>query len=107
MTDPGAGTPAWRNQRALVQHFRQHGRKMGFRSVHDYDLSARATIQHGIGLTYTYYDASGPSSALPRVGYFDPSTGRFTALTEDEQVILSHFAATEGYARNLPDSTYG
>lgn len=71
-----------------------------------YEKSARVTIHAGICLSYTYTDPSDPSIEEPRIGYFDPSMGRLTALTEDEQIILSHFATSESYVRGLPDSTY-
>ena len=80
---------------------------LGVRSPAEYDDSARETIRDGICLIYTYVDPVDPALQEARVGYFDPATGRFTAMTEDERLILSHFAATESYVRNLPDSTYG
>ena len=43
---------------------------------------------------------------VPRVDYFALSTGLFTALTENERVIVTHFPADEEYVRTLLDSDY-
>ncbi len=53
---------------------------------------------------FTYTDLEADAT---RVGFFDPTSGRFTALTDDEAFILTHFRATERYVRGLLDSDYG
>gem|GEM_PF-6572151 len=40
------------------------------------------------------------------MGYYDRRTGRFTALTDDEATITTHFPCPEHYVRRLPKSDY-
>ncbi len=43
---------------------------------------------------------------MPRIGYFDPLTDLFVAVTDDDQAIVTHFPAEVEYAATLPDSDY-
>jgi len=74
-----------------------------YASMQDYDQGARQTILTGQRFTYT-----DRQTGLPRVGYYDRSTNRFTGLTVDETRITTHFRPTsgEGYVTGLRDSTY-
>jgi hypothetical protein len=70
--------------------------------VSQYDESARQTIEVG-----AYFEYRDPETDEWRVGYYDPVTGRFTALTDDEAEIITHFRCPERYvADTLPGSTY-
>ncbi len=97
----------------MDDHFTKHGYKFPFANVSDYDASARETIRTGIPFAYLHVDPDDPTIQEPRAGYFDRPTarfpqGRFTALTEDEALILSHYPPRRGeqYVRSLHDSTY-
>jgi hypothetical protein len=79
---------------------------MKLRTISDYDMSARDTLRNGTRFTYTYVDRRTPQLEEPRIGYYDRRKGLFTAVTDDDAVILSHFETSERYVRNLQDSTY-
>jgi hypothetical protein len=96
-----ASTAQWPDPAYRRSHFRAHGARLGTRSEEGYDASARETIRGGVRLLYT-----DPESGDDRVGYFVPDRGWFTALSDDEQLILSHFRATGNYVRHLPDVIY-
>ena len=95
--------PTWANQAKLRSHFLKHGYEVGATTAREYDLSARNTVANGT--RFTYVDRS---TKQRRVGYFDKATGRFTALTDNERRIVSHFRppAGEHYARTRLKSTY-
>jgi len=94
--------PPWLSSGKLREHFTKHGHEVGAATPRDYDVSARETIRRGERFTYT-----DRRSGLPRVGYFEPATGRFTGLTDGETVLITHFAADDHYVRNvLTSSTY-
>lgn len=63
--------------------------------------SARETIRQG--RRFLYQDRG---TGQTRVGYFDPRSGHFTALTRDETTIVTHFFTDEQYVRRLPATTY-
>jgi hypothetical protein len=96
-----ATTAVWQSEAKLRGHFRTHGRRLRTHDVAAYDASARRTIASGRRFTYTELE---PGDGC--VGYFDPATGRFTALSNDEVYILTHFRASEGYIRRLLDSDH-
>ena len=83
-------------------HYLKHGDEVGASSVREYDLSARRTIQNG--RRFRYMDRA---SGEPRVGYWDPDTGLFTATSETrgDTAILSHFPETWENLRKLPKFT--
>jgi pyocin large subunit-like protein len=87
----------------LPWHFGKHGHALGLSTIADYDASARDTIR--VGKRFTYRTRLGRK---PPVGYYDPRTNRFTALTRDEAIILTHVPPTTGaaYVRGLPRSSY-
>lgn len=92
--------PSWSSYN-LLRHFRKHGHQLGLATVLDYEQSSIVTIVNGKRFTY---DESG----TPRVGYFDRRTGRLTVVSDDERVIITHFAPSGGerYCRNRSQSTY-
>jgi hypothetical protein len=93
--------PRWRHPAVRWNHYVDHGRALGVRTVDQYDQSAVETIT--AGRRFTYND---PSTGLPRVGYYDHPTRRFVGLSDDEVIIVTHFVTHEGYVRALPNSTY-
>jgi hypothetical protein len=86
----------------LRDHAGKHGEQVGAKSVREYDLSARETIQNGS--RFRYRD---PSTNEPRIGYWNPNTGLFTATTETRgsPIILTHFPETWARLRGLPGFT--
>jgi pyocin large subunit-like protein len=100
---PGpADTAEWPDQQYEYRHFRKHRWGLGVQTVAEYTRSARATIR--AGREFTYND---PQFGDPRVGYYQETPRRFTALTVDRQTILTHFRPdAPDYARTLPQSTY-
>ena len=102
MQDPAPeGGARWTRQARLNRHFRRHGGEVGASDATSYDASARQTIQ--VGVRFTYQDLV---TREMRIGYFDPATGRFTALSEDGLTIVTHFVTTEAYIRSRPNSSY-
>lgn len=97
-------TATWRDRWALEDHFDDHGREVDAATPDEYHASALDTIAAGIPFTYTDRD-----SGRPRLGYYDPSTNRFTGLSPDGRRIYTHFPPTNGenYVRGLQDTTYG
>jgi hypothetical protein len=94
--------PEWPSPAYLRRHFRSHARRLRIRTVEAFDASARETIEHG-----RYFEYRDLRSNEPRVGYYDPETERFTALSDDESTILSHYRCPEQYvAESLAGSTY-
>jgi pyocin large subunit-like protein len=85
----------------LEAHFQRHPE--GYRSVEEYDQGARETILRGAA--FTYRDRT---TDLPRLGFYDRETNRFTALTRDGGRITTHFRPDRGerYVRNLQESSY-
>ena len=91
----------WRSQELLASHFRRYGRRLGCVTIEQYDVSARETIEAG-----TQFEYRDPDTGEWRVGSYDRFTQRFTAMS-DEAEILSHFRCPERYVANtLPGSTY-
>jgi hypothetical protein len=99
--------PRWRRQTLhakFLQHpldFEPHPDWRGVATEADYERSSLETIREGV--EFTYPDRT---SGDPRVGYFDPLTLCFTAVTTDRQWIITHFPAAEQYVRTRPDSDY-
>jgi hypothetical protein len=97
------GRAVWNPHRVgtLQDHFEDHGWDVGAGSYIEYDYSARWTMR--TGRRFTYIDRG---SGDPRVGYYDPVTELFTALSPDESIIYNHLSVTEGYISHLPSSTW-
>jgi hypothetical protein len=93
--------PEWKSQRHLREHFRDHRRKLGLRTLAAYDRSAKITIE--VGTRFNYRDRQ---TGEWRIGYYDRTTERFAAFSVDEQDILSHFRCPEWYVAELPRSDY-
>lgn len=91
----------WFTATSRWSHFLKHGKKLGAVTVDDYDESARETIR--AGRRFTYRDRT---TGKDRVGYYHASTERFTAMTDDEAVIMTHFVCLEIYVCDLPGSSY-
>jgi hypothetical protein len=83
----------------LKGHFDKHGHQVGARTVGAYDESARRTIESG--RRFIYRDRA---TNHPRVGYWDPETGYFTATTQQGKrvIIHTHFPLDWKAARGLP-----
>jgi hypothetical protein len=92
----------WRSAAHLARHFRNHHRRLGVRTIAAYDASARETIEAG-----TYFEYRDLDSGDARIGYYDRESQRFTALTSDEEVILTHYRCSEScVANSLTGSAY-
>jgi pyocin large subunit-like protein len=87
----------------LQAHFEKHGREGAHATAPAYDASARETIR--VGRRFTYRDRE---SRARRQGFYDVSSNRFTAVTEDGRRITTHFRPDNGerYVRGLPETTY-
>lgn len=100
--------PRWRRatlRRKFLQHrheFEQPLLGPPVRTEDAYEESSLVTIGEGVRFTYT-----DRQRGQPRVGYYDPLSQRFTAVTENERWIVTHFPAADDYVRHLPDSDYG
>ena len=83
----------------LRDHYAKHGDQVGAGSVREYDFSARTTIQDG--RKFTYRDRY---TNKPRVGYYDPNTGLFTATSQTGKTptILTHFPESWDNLRKSP-----
>uniref|UniRef100_UPI0035E430BB RHS repeat-associated core domain-containing protein n=1 Tax=Kosakonia cowanii TaxID=208223 RepID=UPI0035E430BB len=83
----------------LRDHYEKHGSQVGATTTKEYDYSARQTIQNG--RKFTYRDRY---TNKPRVGYYDPEKGLFTATSQTGKtpVILTHFPETWENLRKLP-----
>ncbi len=92
----------WRSSQHLARHFQDHHRRLRVRTIAAYDASARATIEVG-----TYFEYRDLDSGDDRIGYYDRRARRFTALTSDGEIILTHYRCSESYVANsLIGSTY-
>lgn len=90
----------WQSSSHLEDHFIEHGRELGCRTVIEYDISAQATLM--VGTYFTYYHEG---ASEERTGCYDRSTGRFVALNSDDEIV-SHFRCEGWYLKGLPYSTY-
>lgn len=105
MEHPLTGHPlAWRRTDDPEYHFALHGGKgdIEVASASEYEASALETISNGIPFAYEQ-----GVNQDPEAGYFIPSNGLFTALSDDESELLTHFRTDERYIRTRPMSTYG
>ena len=94
--------PEWRTPKHLADHFAKHARRMGFETTEAYDASARATIARG-----TIFGYEDDETGEWRVGYYDRLAGLFTAVSDDDRYIVTHYPCDEDYVLDLTDSTYG
>jgi hypothetical protein len=86
----------------LRGHFGKHGEDVGARTAREFDESARETIRRG--KRFSYRDRA---TNEPRVGYFDPDTGLFTATSQTRKTpaILTHFPETWERLTDFPGFT--
>jgi pyocin large subunit-like protein len=100
---PDTMTPRWRSRQKLEEHFGDHRDEFGDIDIDAYEASALDTID--VGTPFTYEDRG---TRTPRLGYFDPETGRFTGTSPDGRLILTHFIPDDGedYVLDRPNSTY-
>jgi hypothetical protein len=105
--------PWWSSRQRLEAKFNQH--EPDFRAsqfcqpvldVDEYERSSLETIQ--VGVRFRYRDWR---TGRPRVGYFDPMTGRFTAVDRHDRDIMTHFPTDVQYPEldypyYLRDSNY-
>lgn len=92
----------WISRQRLEDHYNKHGRYLRTRTIEEYVASALDTIARG-----TIFGYDDPRSGERRIGCFDRATGRFTAITDDDRYIVSHFRSDEAYVIGLPDSAGG
>lgn len=99
---PGWPAAAWPDDDQLWDHFQKHGQRLGTRTVDAYKRSSIATITGGQRFTFT-----DRKTLKPRIGFYNQNNGKFTAVTEDEKEIVSHFLPKDKrYPYKLLDSTY-
>lgn len=92
----------WMSRDDLERHFGLHGRDVGARTLEAYEASSKDVVERGTLFEYEY----GPTGER-RLGYYDRDTRRFTAVTEDDRWIKTHFRCPEYYVRDiLTGSTY-
>jgi hypothetical protein len=91
---------AWKAAEHLEDHYADHRRELGARSIEDFDASAQETI--ALGIRFTYRDRT---TGLRHTGYFHRETSRFTGA-DSGGLIVTHFQTDEGYVADLPGSTY-
>ena len=91
----------WRSREELEHHFGLHGDDVGARTIEEYEVSAREVIERG-----TLFEYEDIRSGDWRLGYYDRATQRFTAVTDDDRWIVTHFRCPERYVENLPGSYY-
>ncbi len=84
----------WQSRKHLEDHFEQHGHEVGASSVEDYDASAHAVLVSPTSHEFTYRDRT--TDEL-RVGVYDPVSGMFTALSDDDRWIHSHMRTSQTY----------
>ena len=88
----------WQSDHHRADHFRDHGAEVGARSVEEYNASAHAVIENDDADTFLY---RGIDTDLDRIGLYDPLTGLFTALTEEQEWIVTHYRTDPEYIRGL------
>lgn len=96
--DQIAQDAVWPDLGYRYQHFKKHGAALRIPTEDEYDASARETIRQGDRLSYS-------DDGDLRVGYFWLDRRRFTALSDDEGMLVSHFRVTVRYVQHLPDLT--
>lgn len=104
----GSGAPQWPSPAAAAKKFALHRKDFAWgypplplTDVAAYEQSAHETIRDGVRFTST-----DDSTRRPRIGYFQPSSGRFVVVSSDDRVIISHFRADDDYPYTLVDSDY-
>ena len=92
---------AWKSERHLLDHFREHGAEFPGASVQDYDLSAQETLHVG-----KYFEYEDDRTGEWRTGCYHRETRRLTILDAND-LIVSHFHCDEWYVESQTESTYG
>ncbi len=92
----------WQSRKYVEDHFRKHGRKIGARTIEEYDASARRTIERG-----TIFSFEDDTTSERRVGCCDRVEGLLTILSDDDRWIVSHFPCDEEYLLDLINTTFG
>ena len=87
----------------LEAHFQRHGPEGQHQTAEAYDAAARETIR--TGTMFTYVDRE---SNAGRIGFYDKSANRFTAVSGNGRRLTTHFRPSRGeaYVRGLERSTY-
>jgi hypothetical protein len=93
--------PRWGTRRDLEEHFRWHGRDLHVDTIEAFEASSKQTIDEG-----TFFNYRDRWSGDWHLGYYDRLRGRFTAVTEDGEEIVTHFRCSEQYIRRLPENDY-
>ena len=90
----------WLTARHLQDHFVEHGRELGCRTVDEYDASAQETLFVG-----TYFEYEDPITGVPRIGCYDALSARFVGLTLQDKIV-THYPCPVRHVRRLPYSNY-
>lgn len=104
-TIQGAGD----NGPGIRRHFADHGADVGAKTLREYNLSARRTIQRAMedGKVFHYRDRT---TRKPRVGFYDPTNEFFTATTirNGKVTIHTHYPPDKGFdeLKELPGFHY-
>lgn len=91
---------AWKTERHLLDHYRNHASEFPGASLHDYSVSAEDTLTVG-----TFFEYEDDRTGEWRTGCYHRATRRLTILDGDD-LIVSHFRCGEWYVESLTDSTY-
>jgi hypothetical protein len=87
---------AWKTERHLTDHFRDHRHEFPGFTIEDYDRSAHETMASFPG--FNYVDMR---TGDDRIGAFDPETGRFTGTTTDDLIVTHHVTSLDHVLRLL------
>ena len=90
--------PEWQSRKHLEDHFADHGREVGARTVEEYDASAPALVARDDVLLFWFVDEE---TGLDQVGLYDEMTRLFTVVSDDDRWIVTHFRARQGYIDDL------
>ncbi len=94
----GTATLEWQSRKHLEDHFDQHGHGVGTSTAEQYDASARALLVHPNSIDFRYVDRT---TDLTRVGVYDPQSGLFTVLSDDDRWIINHLRVSQSYIYGL------
>lgn len=91
---------AWKTERHVLDHFRDHRSEFPGASLSEYAASAAETLD--VGEFFEYMD---DRTGAWRTGCYHRETRRLTILDEND-LIVSHFRCDQWYVQSLTDSTY-
>lgn len=91
---------AWQSEQHLLDHFMEHGRQLGCRTVDEYHASAEETLS--VGAYFTFFN---DDIGEERTGCYDPASHRLVILNGQDEIV-THFLCDAWYVATLPHSTY-